>query len=86
MPGDELGPNEADYRHGSELVGKAFRDFLLRQVVDFKFENGMLHMSIGATRVRFVSHPDWVPPELKKAMESQGARLIARVSDVITDS
>lgn len=76
--------NEADYRHGSEALAQIFRDFLVRQAVDFIFESNRLHMVVGSTRITFITQPEWVPPEMKKAMESSESHMLTRVADVST--
>ena len=82
--GDEIPLNDADYEHGAVLLSQAFRQHLLKQLVVFEFGAGCIHMGIGKTRIKFLTQPDWIPAEMKKAMESQGVRLITRVVDVET--
>ncbi len=75
-------PSEADYAHGSEVVGVTFRDYLIRQFVDFRFESGRLYMNLGPFQITFSPTPQDLAPELKKALESPGVRLIAQVESV----
>lgn len=78
--------NDADYEHGAVLLSQAFQNHLLKHVVVFEIGSGRVRMGIGNTWVSFLSQPEWVPAELKKAMESQGVRLVTRVIDVKNDT